>query len=235
MIDVVYVLGTGSAHADVELLHSMRSVKKHLHNVRAIVVVGSIPRCGDLPGHEFIHLEDPGKCSQFNSMHKTLTAARTPGITDEFLLMNDDFFFTADTDAETFPHYSMGGLEPHIKWREDHPSAYGRSLKETFRQLKERGQTLIDFEIHAPIRYTKRGLLRTVSEFDWSPEIKPLLRSLYGNLLKVTEVRKGDCKMAEPNTRENIERRLVGRNYFSIGDGALAGGDVLSFLKEKYP
>lgn len=233
MIDVVYVLGTGSIHDDVELKLSMRSVKKYLKNVRAIVVVGSIPRCEDMPSYEFVHSPDASKCSQYNSMNKLLVAAQTPGITEEFIYMNDDFFFIEEMDAPTLPHYSSNDIATHINWRAESPSAYSISLRHTLEQLKAGGHTTYDFELHAPMRMSKVKLLRTVSEFDWSREIKPLLRSLYGNFHKLPITRVADLKMAEPNFRVDIDRKLSGKNFFSIGDGALHSGDVLKYLNEK--
>lgn len=236
MIDLVYVLGTGSRWQDHEIGNSMRSVRKFVSNVRRIVVVGELPQTPTRVPFSYIPALDSHANKQHNVRDKLLRAANESAVSQRFMLMNDDFFFLKPMDAAAFPTYRMGLLADHIKWRMECPNTYLHALQWTRDQLEASGLPTVDFEVHCPILYDKDKLKEVIDYFDWEGMKKPLLRSLYGNFLKLDGTLVSDCKIEEPLKRAEILRRLGDRNFFSIGDGGLqAGGDLKELLKEMYP
>jgi hypothetical protein len=232
VIDVVYVLGSGSKWEDREFCHSLKSLHKRLKNFRRVVVIGNLPRSvnPDVPVPHFIPFADRDGCKQKNVRQKLLRICDEEAITPEFVLMNDDFFFLRDVEAPTLPYHRMGMLDQHIEHREGRPSSYLESLKITRAWLAERQLPTRDFEVHVPIRYTKETLRRVLTEFDWKAQRGALIRSLFCNMLGVEGSILSDCKINEPLPRDQIVRRVAGRDYFSIGDAALKSADMKTFL-----
>ena len=91
--DAVFVLGSGSSHADLELLLAIHSMRKFCPFIDRIFVVGDKPKC-NLSRYEITHVpcEDIfDRNKDANIMHKVLHAIKSiPDLTDNFLLCSDD-------------------------------------------------------------------------------------------------------------------------------------------------
>lgn len=220
MIDVVYPLGTGSKWKDLEFVFSLRSLHKYLKNFRRVIVVGELPRTvGDAPAPQFLPYKDLTGCKQTNVRRKLEQVRRLGGVTEEFLLMNDDFFFCRPVDALEIPYHRSGTMAQHVELRENIPSAYTESLKETYDWLRTQGYPTNDFEVHVPIRYTKAGLSRVFGLCNFPGNRGGLLRSLFANIEGHPGVASSDVKIAEPLDEAEVRRRIANRDYFSVGDG----------------
>lgn len=238
-MDVVYILGDGSKWNDNEFKYSLRSVAKYLKNFSRVVVIGSLPRCNheslDIP-FLFIPYADRDGDKQQNARSKLLHICNTAGISERFLLMNDDFFFLKDcTLDESFPYFRMGTITQHIAWRENNPSNYLRSLRNTEAALKAKGLPLRDYEVHGPIVYDKTKLRQVLTtEFNWDTKHGMLIRSVYANFCQVEGTVLSDLKIDSPQPRAEIERKVKGRLFFSIGDGGL-NKDMRAWLEARFP
>lgn len=237
-MDVVYLLGPGSLWHDRELFYSLRSVQRHLIGRNRVYVVGSPPRFAGPPGipFKFLPFPDSTHCSQHNVRAKLQHILFLPNISDEFLLMNDDFYFLEDRRIDDIPLYRQGTLPMHIEWREHTGNPYVESLKKTASALASKGLPQVDFELHAPIRYQKDVLAAVLDDFnfDWSGHRGLLVRSLYGNYLRSHGVPLEDCKIDFPIERAEIDRRLRNRPYFSLGPGGCTP-DMELKLHELFP
>jgi hypothetical protein len=239
-MDVVYILGPGSTWNDNELLYSLRSVRKHLRGFRKIFVVGSMPRVvehDDECGFVWVPAEDKfGDARQHNVRAKLIHAAHNPDISDEFLLMNDDFFFLAPVDISEIPYYRQGTLPQHIEWREERGGAYLETLRNTERILRHKNLPVVDFELHVPIRFKKGPLSNVLDDdyFDWSPRAGLCFRSLYCNLLGIKGQPIGDVKIDAPLERSELDRRMADNTFLSIGPAACTK-TMETVLKERFP
>lgn len=234
-MNLVYVLGNKSLLKDFELLQSLRSVRKYVTGFGRVIVVGDTPRfdsCPDLPPFEHIPDKDVTNSPIFNVTHKlTHNGREFPG---RFVLLNDDIFFLKPCDMQNgLPNYSSGDLRSHAEQRggDDY---YARTLLETADQLEARGFTTFDFENHVPMVMDWTKLVPVVATFDWSKEIHPQTRSLYGNFYRLPRTRLADCKINEPVTATEIERRTQDAPFLSVGDGAFNGGGMFEWLKARF-
>ena len=167
-MDVVYICRKGD---NEELRYSIRSVVENLPH-RSITVVGERP---DWYVGPFIHV--PARYSKVkNAKMNMRQICITNGISDEFILMNDDFFIMEKIDK--LENYHQGTLLEKAKYYDSlsPTSIYTKYLWDTYDYLVNKGfQNPLNYEQHVPMVVTKNGLLNA---------IKPhgtLHRSIFGN------------------------------------------------------
>lgn len=106
-MDILYVVGDGSKHGDIELRWSLRSLEAHAKNVYGDVnvvpkVVGRAPEwfAGDA-----LPVADLTVRNQYNMAHKIAEACRAGLVKGEFMMSADDHFLTRDVDFTRAPQY----------------------------------------------------------------------------------------------------------------------------------
>ena len=167
-MDIAYICRKGE---NEELRYSLRSVVKNLPESR-VWLVGYKPSwyTGD-----FVSVPDVS--SKFNNIHNLINhIAFEDRISDDFIMMNDDFFITKPLD--TVPVYHGGLLLDKInKYYELAPnSPYNRMLSRTYNNLvKHSINEPLDYDIHIPLPFNRTRLRETIVK-------KGLPRSTYGNL-----------------------------------------------------
>ena len=106
--DLVYVLGTGSRHKNLEIKISITSMLKFCsHWIGNIYVVGENPHIHNQKV-KHVYAPDITKGNKdANIIHKLLTAIRKiPNLTDNFLFCSDDILVTRKSDWDDFaPRY----------------------------------------------------------------------------------------------------------------------------------
>jgi hypothetical protein len=238
-MDVVYVFKQTKQDFDLELLYSLRSVNKNLKNFGTIWVVGDFPRitgCGVAFKH--IPAPDPFKTSQHNVRSKLQLAIQDTRVSDRFILMNDDFYFLSEIEAEAIPYLRQGMIAQHIEWREEQvESPYVQALISTKDALEKQSLPTVDFEVHAPIRLEKEPLDKVLSDrfFDWEhAKCGMVYRSLYGNLLKYPGERCMDLKIDSPLSAKELIRCFQSCRFLSTGQGGM--NQAMAFqLAEAFP
>lgn len=215
MIDVVYVLGTGSVYDNLELKFSLRSIQKHLLNYGRVFIVGEMPHwC-----HNAIHLPYPDKYKykQANICTKILRACAEDSISDEFLLCNDDHYLLKDVKAAEFPYYADGSIESEIKKSN---GDYKQSLVNTLSALKL--LSTHNFDCHVPIRYKKDQFANLMtSYYDWSVPHGYVIKSLYCNTLNIQPVPVLDGKVHDYIPQEKLEAIIATRPCLSTSNYAI--------------
>ena len=188
-MDLVYICRDGD---NEELRYSLRSIEKNFpgHNVW---VVGYKP---DWYSGPFIPVKDTS--NKFNNIRLAMIeACNHPGVSDDFVLMNDDFFLIKPITE--WKNYNGGLLSDKItRYRQINPTAtYLILLKKTFTQLKHMGiRQPLDYDIHVPMVFNKSKLLEIAYL-----QLKP--RSLYGNLYQIASETITDVKRYAPDSYMN--------------------------------
>lgn len=167
-MDVLYYIGGGSMRSNNELRYSLRSLEANGKNIDRVFVVGNKPEF--LRNVQYIWVED--KFEWWKNAFEKTKAAIQAGISDEFLLMNDDFFMLGDFDAEKYPYYHKGEM------RADSTQKYGLVVANTKKVLESIGAPTKHFGVHCPMRIEGKKYLE-LEKFYNTPV---LARCLYGNL-----------------------------------------------------
>jgi len=184
LYDLVYIVKEGEINPDLRM--SLRSVSKFC-KYRKIWIIGYKPSW--VQNVEYIHTEQTGNKWK-NSMVNYTTACTCPDISDNFILMNDDFFAIKQiTNWEENTNVYLGTLLDEIKRysktekksRWQYAFSYAEEL---LTQMNCKNQ--FNYESHWPILINKKDFL----EFLNRPEIKEFQntkkvlhkRSVYRNL-----------------------------------------------------
>lgn len=205
-MDAVYILGTGSKANDLEILYSVRSLTRHMLDLRAVYVVGE--ETPHLPGVINISASDTSKEKWKNAYHKTLKACSIEGISDNFLLMNDDFFMLDPFEGAEWPFYASnrgngGPAGP------------------------------LNFSVHCPIRINKEWYKNLPPAPLHIRQFSP--RSFYCNFYKAPPTQTDDFVLRAGKGARPYDEQIAGWPCFSIGDGAMLDESFLDWIDSLYP
>lgn len=195
-MDLVYICRAGD---NEELRYSLRSIEKN-SPADKVWVVGYKPSWYEGP---FISMPDTS--TKFNNIRNALfKVAEHPEISEDFVLMADDFFLIKPINE--WKSYDGGLLLDKItRYRKINPtSTYLILLKKTFRHLVRMGiKEPINYDIHVPMIFNKTKLL-DISYMQFQP------MSLYGNIYQIasetiTDVKRyaSDSNMSHLSYTEN--------------------------------
>lgn len=188
-MDVVWICRTGP---NEELRYSIRSVAKNMPHSN-IVVVGGKP---DWYTGKFIPvttLTDRGGVSRNkyeNAKNNIRQIVDNPDISDEFVLMNDDFYVMKPVDQ--IQYYHGGLLADKVKTHKTfaNQAAYTHVLVRTQQILSALEiKDPLDYALHIPMRFHKNKLAEVLKQPIAS------IRTLYGNMYSVGGRQMADVKV----------------------------------------
>lgn len=228
MIDIFYILGNGSPFNNEELRYSLRSVERHLKNIGRIIVVGENPNF--LSDEVEYHYIKEAKCNkECRILKKIFTACELGIVKGDFLFMNDDFFFTKDVDATTYPYYYSKCLS------EGSPNKfYSKNIESTHNYLKGLGCTAMNFDVHTPIIYNSEKFLELQPHIIHSKR-NPwgfVVKSMYSNIHGIVGELYEDVKINRIN--DYTLARIEKTNCVSYSDVGYKRG-VKEYLMELFP
>ena len=222
-MDYVYVCRPGD---NEELRYSIRSTVANLPPGR-IWVVGGKP---DWYTGDYIYVEQVG-VGHANVWKQLNVVCKTEEISDDFVLMNDDFFTIKRLD--TVEHFHSGTIQETLEnYYETEQNNYGyqRMFNRTQNYLSRTGiRNPLDYELHVPMPMNKAKLLEVLN-------YKTLHRSTYGNVYNVGGTKTYDVKVYSTTELKGKFHDLVKEdlNYLSSHDSNF--DFILDFiLKDMFP
>lgn len=229
-MNLIYILGKGSVWDDNELRYSLRSVEKFLTGFDRVIIVGDRPVW--IKNVEHFYTPDFRYIKSANAIAKIKAACEIPG-NYEFILMNDDFYFTEPARVEDISLYK----EKTLGWllNRGFTGEYRGSLNRTKDYLEGYGYSAINFELHYPMPIVAGFMREILIGDDFSAGYHA--RSLYGNMagLKLHNIlEKKDIKLGKALDFAETIKEINGNGMFSISDEWLkAEGKFI--LRELYP
>lgn len=205
-MDAVYILGTDSPVENLEILYSVRSLETHMADLRNVYVVGDLP--ANLPGVIHVPAIDETPYKWKNAYLKIKKACEIPELSEEFLLMNDDFYMLEPFEGADWPFYANN---------------------------RGSGGTCgpINFAVHCPIRYKKEWFGQMPFSLDGKGPHSP--RCMYGNFYKAPPTMGDDFIVRAGKGMRPLVEQVAGRPCFSTSNASIQFVDVQNFLKELYP
>jgi hypothetical protein len=208
----VYLLGKGSKWEDNEIKYSIASLRMYLAGISEIVVIGE---CPEWLREEVTHVPHPDKYASKSLNVRLKIEAMCRRESEQFLLMNDDFYFLDYMHARNFPMYYEGTLDQHInKFKGKNP--YKDTLKRTLMFLGNKKLTALNFAVHYPMVIDPGKMAIVMKKVPKSVGVS--YRCLYGNTFMKSPEYLPDLKLNRPYTRKETEDILQGASMFSIGD-----------------
>ncbi len=167
-MDFVYICKDGD---NEELRYSIRSVSASFPN-NNIWVIGGKP---SWYSGKYVAIPQTGT-KQDNARNNLKAAILHPAISDNFVLMNDDFFITMNIDYLDNIH--GGSLINLINFKKETRASLGyvNLLEATYEALVAAGiENPLNYEMHTPMMMNKNKLSSVIDAY-------PLWRSAYGNV-----------------------------------------------------
>lgn len=229
-VDVVYFLKEGVLSEEIR--YSLRTLKNLPH--RQVWVYGQKPSWMKNVNHVWV-LQTGTKWQNTSAMIREVT--KNPGISEKFIIMNDDFFVLKP--VEKLDYRYQGTLidranECTLKpspwgFKREGLSRYGNLLKETDAWLLAHGYKNRNFELHLPMVFEKKKMQASLDAFPnggWAAR-----RSLYGNMWKIKAREVGaDCKVYSLTgfPAKGIEE------FVSTTDGTFRRGNVGVYIRNHF-
>jgi len=227
-MDLVYPLGTGTVWEDNELRYSLRSVEENLNGVRNIYIIGQKPAWLK----NVIHLEHPDNSGvkSKNTYLKYRLVCQQPDLSDNWLMMNDDFFINEPAIASEWPYFYKGEL----------PTAIAKSklfLQEapmnTVRYLQMKKLGMKDYRVHCPMIINKEKFLQMpIAENEFGIVNT---RAVYGNFYQVGGILTKERFLSGGKTVPEIAKRMSKHPYFSLISMAAKNWAVRRYLEQRWP
>lgn len=238
-MDLVYIVREGDKNED--LRYSLRSIAKHYPDYK-VWIVGYKPNW--VKNVEYIPVkqtQDKWK----NSVNNILTACKDDRISEDFILMNDDFFcidprIPIEQIADTHINTLTDAIQKHNRVLSRWCHAF--SLADTLLKRMKVKQPYYSFEGHLPIKINRKKYL----EFMDNPYVKVYLRS--NNVLhKRTVYKNFDLPEKHYNLKEDVKidsrkdntlKKLQVCGWISVYDGQIKNPkfkDLNALLEKEFP
>lgn len=223
---VLYVLGKGSKHDNMELRWSLRSVEKHAKNAE-IVVVGEPPDWLNPETVKAVRYEDRFRTKHGNILDHILHAADDGLVSGEFLYSSDDHFFVKDVDFDDYPIWIRPGqLQKESDYGTRPIAKYQRSIIDTRKILEEFGYTTLVFHGHFNTHMNTEEIpaIRRMLEVEPAGRYGYEPTEMFLNTRTAREsldcVVRNDLKLGTFGGPEAMEKYIGSNDSFSISDSA---------------
>lgn len=228
-MDIVYLVK--NSRTNEELIYSLRTIMNIPHD--KVFIVGGCPE--DVNKDKIIYIPILQTGNKFQNTAKSLEiVCKDPRLSEEFILMNDDFFILKPIyDPRQELNLCMGYVEEAI---EKYKRTYGNEdnhyiigMKQAKIFLEDLGiKNPLSYELHIPIVMDKNGVLRAFS----LPNIKTIkeghIRTIYGNLLM-----QGSQVVKDVKIRYKTDYIPTNNKFLSSADNTWEY--VKPFIDSKFP
>ena len=225
-MDIVYILGSGSKWDDNEIKYSLRSLKFFEH--RNVFVIGEKL---DWFSDKIIHIPaTDSEMTKFKNARKKLKiAVNDPRISDDFVLMNDDFYFWRE--VKEIKPYHRGKIRDVVNSL--HKKHGNISFIATLRLMGRIHKHGYDYSVHYPFVYNKEKLKKVISDCELY-KTNILIRTHYGNLFHRNnpKLQRKDVKI---HNYEDIDKVFKDKpEVISTGDHVVLDEKMQKKLKNKF-
>lgn len=205
-MDIVYVLGKGSLCNNEELRYSLRSISTLCADKGNVFIVGE--KVDFLEGVTFIEYPDAHAKPWKNILDKVRAVCGEESLSEDFLLMNDDFFALSGFTIEDLPYYATkvgngGNSGP------------------------------INFAVHTPVRLNKKLYLGMPINSGMSTGFSP--RTFYCNLYRTPPTYIKDLVVRVGEGMPSFDEQIGDSEWFTIDDVAMLDSGFLEWLDTLYP
>lgn len=247
-VDILYVVGDGSAHGDAELRWSLRSLEAHAKSAFGEVnvvpkVVGRAPEWFLGP---VLPVRDLTCRKQYNMAHKIVEACRAGFVDGEFLMSADDHFLLRDLDFVRAPQFWKN---PMLRPYDGKGNNFHRGIGLARDVLLMNGLPAVDFSqhfntfMHSGDAERAADLMERASYLP-NGEVGANAASVFGNLWLVRNavsaqprplVWKKDVKYPD-DLRDELMKGGADRRFgFSISDAAFDEPGFVDWMDARYP
>lgn len=223
-LDIVYTLKDRPDNE--EFRYSLRSLENMPH--KKVWVYGGCPIWVNKRTVKHVPLAQEQSNKWTNTAMLLQEICKNENITEDFIWFNDDFFVLKEID--TLSYYKDRNLLARaydfvkLGWWQFN-GAYPSRLKVSSRELKLKGYSNDNFELHLPIVFNRKKLLDIYEKF---PNLGAK-RSLYCNYYGVPGIQRDDIKIYD-----YISIPDENWDFVSTTDGTFREGKVGEYIRKKF-
>lgn len=234
VMDIVYLVKTDPENDSEELRYSLRSLKNVPHD--KVVLVGEKPDWAT----NVTFIPVPQVYTKPVNVGMNMRAAvASELISEEFILMNDDFFFMKPITQ--MPTLNFGFMKDVLElYRRRYPqgSAYMESMEALYNLLRSKGvEQPVSYELHLPMVFSKSKI-----QLMWDTVKGPLyqFRTYYGNHYMVVGQSVSDVKVFlgsehnDPAYETNPQAYLEAQTFLSATGGSFKRGLPGDFIRAQF-
>lgn len=222
--DIVYILK--NTQENEEFRYSLRSLIKNAKNYGKVITIGGLPN--KIKTDLNIPLKQVGK-TKYDRVNITFKEiCLNPAISDNFVLMNDDFFIMQELDISKIPNYYRCSIKEYLEilTRDRANSDYSGRLAKAAMALDMLKYDTKCYELHVPILLNKHKLLEVFGVFTGYCGT----RTLYGNYHKVKSKQMNDCKIFT-----HSDEFIKDTPFLSTTDSSFRSGAVGEYIRSQFP
>jgi len=232
-MDIVYLVKHDPQNDSEELRYSLRSLKNLPHN--NVVIVGEKPDW--VTNVTYIPVAQ-NKTKNENVTMNLRAAINSELVSDNFILMNDDFFIMKE--LEQMPSLNFGAMADVIEmYNKRYPEGtdYIKNMTKLYDLLVSRGQKQpMSYELHTPMILNKKNVQSLYVE---PKEPFYQFRSYYGNFFNIEGVTVPDVKVFlepqhnNPDYNSDPEQYLDDQTFLSVTGGSFKRGIPGHYVRKK--
>lgn len=223
-MDVVYLVK--DTPTNLELKYSLRSVAENLPH-RKVWLIGGCPNFVNREMVNYCYSQQKSGVTKWNNTNRALySILDNDGISENFILFNDDFFVMKPT--RKIEYYFDRTIDDRISdFLTKFPtSRYVQRLKSTKQALQRHGiDKPLNFELHLPMVLNKTNLRKIYENYGDSGA----KRTIYGNLYAENPVQHKDVKFYRIYSVPSTQLPFV-----STADGTFALGIVGKVIRNRF-
>jgi hypothetical protein len=205
---------------------------RHLSGFRHVTVVGEDPGFSVevFPQTSHLPCRDIYGPKAARIAHKFMVAMNRTDA-DRIVLWNDDYIVLKPYDVSSLGPHHRGILAERVRPKKRAPDAYQRMMLATGQALRAAGHTEFDYDSHWPMLVDRRAFMSLTAWWERSKAHHTglLVKSVYGNVMKLGGERVGDAKVYGLKQFNEVRDRLW---MVSLSDTA---SDVIAEVAKDYP
>lgn len=225
-MDIVYIVK--AAEINEELRYSIRSVAANVPH-RSIVIAGYCPKW--LKNVSIVPVNQNFGNKYKNAEANWQAAMNSQKVSDDFVLMNDDFFVMRP--IKTIEPAHRGDLSDVIEYYSKKPTAYLENMEQTRRVLNRlEFKDLKSYALHIPMVMNKerRQLLYAIINLVNYENRDTQMRTLYGNFWRIGGKKMDDVKAYKRNM--DFDPKSL---YLSSADDSFKYGKIGEHIRAAFP
>lgn len=240
-MDILYIVGKGSKHDNMELRYSLRSICKYGYGIGKIVIAGTPP---DWLSSEAVQVccSDPFQYKHSNIL-RCIENVVDKGLVDgDFLYSSDDHFYVRPTDFANYPYYYKSEqLRPFVDDM-DRFYKYHKSLVDTRMILIKNNLPYRNYSQHcnthmnADVVREHREMIHATFKLHYGAEPTSIIMNAWSIRpdFPNTTLRR-DSKIDHADNLKHLHEQIGSREAFSIGDAIFNGHALQDFFNEEFP
>jgi hypothetical protein len=228
-MDIVYIYRNHNT-SEFDLRYSLRSLD-NLKNKGNVFIIGD--------NHiwfnklKWFKVSNNKQTKQINAINKIIFACNRPEISENFLLMNDDFLFLKEADLNEIPNYYSGELD--YKFINKKRGVYKQALTNALKFLPKNS---LNFEVHYPIVINKAEFLKFSQNIPWERR-NIIYRSIYQNTIKNSPeaTKQRTQALSEDFKAYNLEdlNKMKDREFLSSDNRLSDKNEYKEWIRNKFP